>query len=201
MKIILASKSKIKVNSLEKALNFNGIEVEVEKLGAESGVNEQPEEYEETLLGAINRIANTKKIIANADLYIAIESGIFFENQQYFDKALIVCDAMGKINIPVFESANISFPTEAVDLARSYGFSQKTVGQAMVKLNIISNDKDPHLELLGTSREYYLTLALDSMIKFLCNEGFFEHCIYNNNIDYLKTSCAGDSEIIYVEVQ
>jgi non-canonical (house-cleaning) NTP pyrophosphatase len=176
MKIILASKSKIKCNALKSALELKHINATLSCLSTNSDVNEQPEGFEETYRGAYNRIINIEKENPDADLYIAIENGIFAaNNEEFVDKALIVTSVKdNKIIVPVFESKNISFPLAAVHLARSKGFVLNTVGEALVELKIITNDKDPHLELTGISREDFLIEPLSSLMEYLKTEDFFD---------------------------
>ncbi len=79
MKILIASKNTGKVEGAKRAFEKFFENVEIEGIGVESNVAEQPVN-EETWNGAKNRVSNLKKYASEngiiADYYVAIESGM-----------------------------------------------------------------------------------------------------------------------------
>ncbi len=78
MKVIVASKNPVKINSAEIGFSqmFPDEMFEVEGLDTSSGVSDQPMTNEETLTGAKNRASNAKEEITEADFWVGIEGGI-----------------------------------------------------------------------------------------------------------------------------
>ncbi len=76
-KIIIASKNPVKIDSTRAgfAKMFKDEIFEIEGLGVESGVSNQPMGEEETLTGAKNRINNVSLLSPNADYWGGIEGG------------------------------------------------------------------------------------------------------------------------------
>jgi len=52
-----------------------------------------------------------------------------------------------------------------VEEARKRGFETTTVGEVMEEKGIISNRKDPHLDLSGISREVFIRDAVTDLVK------------------------------------
>lgn len=79
MKALIATKNQGKIEGAKKALSNYFENVELEGILVSSDVSEQPVN-EETYMGTKNRLRNLKKYAKenniNADLYLAIESGI-----------------------------------------------------------------------------------------------------------------------------
>lgn len=79
MKVIIATKNAGKIEGAKRALLQFFDEVEIEGIAVSSDVPEQPV-GEDTYRGAKNRVTNLKKYCLdngkNADLYLAVESGI-----------------------------------------------------------------------------------------------------------------------------
>lgn len=79
MKALIATKNQGKIEGAKKALSNYFENIEIEGIPVSSDVSEQPVN-EETYIGTKNRLRNLKKYAKenniNADLYLAIESGI-----------------------------------------------------------------------------------------------------------------------------
>ncbi|MCX2740365.1 inosine/xanthosine triphosphatase [Pontibacter anaerobius] len=77
-KVVIASKNPVKVNAALDGLTrmFPGSEFIPEPLSVPSGVADQPMTEQETLQGALNRVANAQKAHPSADFWIGIEGGV-----------------------------------------------------------------------------------------------------------------------------
>ncbi len=77
-KIVIASKSPVKISAVKKAFNkvFSGSEFEIISVSVPSKVPDQPVGNFETYTGAKNRAENAKNKIPEADFYVGIEGGI-----------------------------------------------------------------------------------------------------------------------------
>src|SRR5690349_12832698 len=81
MKVVVASKNPVKINTTSAgfAKMFPNIKIEVSGAvdGAEvSGVSMQPMSSIETIKGAKNRVQSVKKLIPEADYWVGIEGGL-----------------------------------------------------------------------------------------------------------------------------
>ncbi|WP_425389850.1 inosine/xanthosine triphosphatase [Ekhidna sp.] len=78
MKIIVASKNPVKINSTQNGFSQVFPEVSLEFIGysAPSGVSDQPMTNEETLQGAKNRAKHIKNEYPGASFWVGIEGGI-----------------------------------------------------------------------------------------------------------------------------
>ena len=164
MKIIVASQSPIKLDAVKNALSILNIEAEVIGVKAQSNVAEQPIN-DETLKGAKNRIYFAQQLDVDADLYIAIENGIYVaSNGHFIDKAIVLAIAKdGTENIVL--SRGVEFPKVYVEEAIKRGLTTTTVGQVMAEQGVISNPYDPHLSLAGKSRVDILTDAIVDLFE------------------------------------
>ena len=77
-KVVIASKNPVKVNAAVDGLKrmFPEAEFISEPLSVPSSVADQPMTEQETLQGALNRVANSKKLYPEADFWIGIEGGV-----------------------------------------------------------------------------------------------------------------------------
>lgn len=157
----------------------NGIEVN-------SGVDEQPHNYEQTLTGAKNRLYNMKHLISNkiilndniARILISLENGLMTENLSDIDisnrKTFIIennivwvdrCVAAveiifnGKKWTCFGTSRGITIPKDAVKLSEKSNWV-KTAGFYISK-KYGGNSKDPHKTICGIPRQD----ILEEMIK------------------------------------
>lgn len=159
MKVVLASQSALKIEACRAAFAKVGqADIELIPVKVTSGVAEQPFGAE-TLTGAFNRLSRAMKDYPKADLYIAIENGLFDEGGEIVDKAVIV-SACSMDNISINYSQSVPFPKEYVQEAKARGFDKVTVGDVMFAHGYIQNAKDPHKSICGTSRKSILEAAL-----------------------------------------
>lgn len=164
MKIVLASTSAVKVNACKKA--FAGIaDAEIVTIKASSGIADQPV-GDETLQGALNRIAFARASVPDADLYVSIENGIFEERGGYVDRAVVVI-AKENETPSVTKSDGVTFPRESVEEARKRGFDTWTVGKIMEEQGIVTQHDDPHKDLSGRSRIAYIDDAMREAVLAL----------------------------------
>lgn len=147
LNIVLASKSAIKTEAvLNATLQFyKNFQVNIINVETPSGVNEQPIN-DETQVGVNNRLAGAKILYPNADLYIAIENGLYEMDNRYFDKAIIKLETKAG-NFRVTSTDTTEFPSQYVEEARSLGFDTTTVAECMYNAGVINNPKDPHADL------------------------------------------------------
>ncbi len=149
IKVILASKSKIKIDALMKVLDkpkFIVIPIHVE-----SDVNQQPLN-DETMRGAINRVENAIKANNNGDIYISVENGVYeHDDGCILDKAVIwmKCrkpDDSFTDSTEITES--IEFPKDCFLKAKETGFDKTVVAQVMVDQKLVTSRDDPHKDLV-----------------------------------------------------
>lgn len=79
MKIIVASKNPVKINATRRAFEQMFPEesaFEVNGISVPSGVRDQPLTFEETLLGARNRVDNAQTKYPDADYWVGLEGGV-----------------------------------------------------------------------------------------------------------------------------
>jgi len=167
MKIILASQSQIKNTAVIQALNNNNVHAQLTSIEVDSGVPMLPVN-DETLQGARNRLLAAKQHYPDADIYIAIENGLFFENDSapYVDKAIIVVSTRDG-NELIVESAPLQFPAELeeiIEKTRKIGFTKTTIGKELVRLGKIEKHDDLHLDLINKSRVEFLTETLSPLM-------------------------------------
>lgn len=164
MKIALASQSEIKVSAIRAAF---GDAVELVTFDAPSNVNEQPI-GEETLRGAKNRIAFIKAACPDADLYISIENGLFIEEHEYVDRAVVSITTREGHSFVTY-SDGVVFPHQYVEETRNKdgGFKTWTVGKIMAEAGFITKHNDPHSDLGHQSRSAYIVQAVQAAAKKL----------------------------------
>lgn len=163
MHIVVASTSTLKIDAVHNAVQKCGMRANIRGVKACSGVNEQPLN-EETKQGAKNRAENAQTIMPNADIYIAIENGLYEQGKDYFDKAIIyVITKDGRREFTYSEGVMV--PAEIVKEVSESGFAT-TVGMAMKKKGMIEDAADPHI-VLGDkkSRTTILEQALVELLS------------------------------------
>jgi non-canonical (house-cleaning) NTP pyrophosphatase/adenine/guanine phosphoribosyltransferase-like PRPP-binding protein len=146
-KIVLSSESEIKIRALTSAAKqyYKDYDVEIISVKTASGVSEQPFN-DETALGVSNRLCAAEKLYPNADMYVAIENGLFDIDNRYFDKAVIKLKSKNGLHRLISSDA-VEFPKQYVEEARQLGFDKTTVADCMFKAGLIKNPKDPHADL------------------------------------------------------
>lgn len=154
MKIVIGSKSAIKLAACKAVFPKD----KIIGVGVRSGVPEQPVSYE-TVLDALQRRLNCIKENNNADVYIAIENGIYEIDGKWVDYPVVALSTRA-CPITVITGEGVEFPTVCVEEARRRGFNNTTVGDIMAEHGIIKNTKDPHVCLTGKPRQVYLEETL-----------------------------------------
>lgn len=157
MKIALSSQSGVKVDAIYRAFgHIKGLDLVAIK--APSSVNEQPFN-DETMRGSFNRLAYIEGQCPDADMYVSIENGLFEEDGNYVDRAVVIIK--GKGHEPVIAlSDGVTFPHEFVEFARMRGFETTTVGQVMEEAKFVEAHNDPHKSITGKTRAAYIDDAL-----------------------------------------
>nr|WP_241664461.1 inosine/xanthosine triphosphatase [Ningiella ruwaisensis] len=110
MRVVIASKNPVKIDAAQIAFQkvFPQSDLRVQGVEVESGVPNQPMDYEQTRLGAFNRVNHAKKAYPDADFYIAFEGGVdvFEDGPKTF---AIVCISNGS-RISYGQSATLPLP-------------------------------------------------------------------------------------------
>lgn len=82
MKIIIGTESPPKVQAIKEAIEkcpyFQGQDIELVSIKADSDISDMPTSMTENMLGAKNRAHNAQKIHSDADFYIGMEWGTDF---------------------------------------------------------------------------------------------------------------------------
>jgi non-canonical (house-cleaning) NTP pyrophosphatase len=161
MKVVLASESKVKIAAVQKA--FSDTSIELVPISVPSHVSEQPFD-DETLTGAFNRLNAAQLTVPDADMYIAIENGIFEEDGHFVDRAIVAITHNG--NEPsITYSEGVRFPAEAVAEAKQKGFDKTTVGKVMATKGWVQDHADPHKDLIGKSRAVILAETMKAALS------------------------------------
>lgn len=131
-----------------------------------SGVPEQPRETE-TETGAYNRLNEAKRLRPGADMYVGIENGIFYDNGNHVDKAIVIIEnKVGEQQSAC--SKGLVFPEAFFLEAQHIGFDKVTVGQVMFEAGMIQKKDDPHADLGDKkSRVVFLTDTLSKALDQL----------------------------------
>jgi inosine/xanthosine triphosphatase len=150
MKVFVASTSEHKINAASRVFTdlCRSGTVEIEGRKAPSGINEQPVGKEETVLGAMNRIAHLKDMILGVpyDYLVAFENGLVSlelnGETTWMDMAWAVVEDYDG-NRKIANSAGIEIPSWAVEEARRHGFETTTASSILAKVSPASST-DPH---------------------------------------------------------
>jgi non-canonical (house-cleaning) NTP pyrophosphatase len=162
--VILGSQSALKVTATTKAFETEArrlagdkrsAKVEVIAIKAASNINEQPFGYEETLLGARNRLAGTKAEAAakgiKANFAACIENGILeFKDgvsvkPTYIDVPFVLVEDLASGRQYFAMGAGLPFPNELFEEAQRRGFDKGHVGMVIgEKYGDACNKNDPH---------------------------------------------------------
>lgn len=167
MKVVIASESPTKIEGVKAALLKAGLAADIVSVKAVSGVNEQPVGSTETEKGVVNREADARRQIPDADWYIAVEGGIFHERGKIVDRAVVLIhNGAGKGTIRY--SDGVEFPKDAYDAALQEGLATTTVGQVMARdpqKYGVTAAYDPHAALSAHSRQHYIEQAVGHAIN------------------------------------
>ena len=145
MKIVVASQNPVKLDAVKNAIQKYDPSSEVIGVKAASGVAEQPFD-DETAQGARNRARHARQISPGADIYIAIENGIFNQDDKFLDKAAVFT-LMADGSEYLKYSRSVELPKQYVEEARARGFDTTTVGKVMQDAGAVTNHADPHADL------------------------------------------------------
>ena len=135
MRIVVASKSKHKVNAVIEALakcRLDGEHVQIASVGAPSNIPEQPSGAEQTRMGATNRARNAKALDSSADMWIGIESGILGAYGSFYDVAFIVLLLSDGRTVSAMAGGH-EVPKEYVKEANERGYDRCTAGAVMAE--------------------------------------------------------------------
>lgn len=144
MKIVVGSTSAVKMKAVQDAFAQLGIEVEIQGVKANSGIDEQPIGQDVTLKGAEQRAAHAAELDPSGDIYVAIENGIFLEEPDYVDRAIVLLRRSLKTRTIFSEGVRV--PTRFVEQAINSGLT-KTAGKFMAEAGYVSQHDDPHKDL------------------------------------------------------
>ncbi|MGF7228575.1 MAG: DUF84 family protein [Candidatus Saccharibacteria bacterium] len=100
MKIIVGSHNVPKRNAVERAFRaaFPDEQITVESVDADSGVSSHPTSSEESINGAMARVAHAKELAAGADYYVGIEGRLLTTAGKTWEIGwVVISDAHGKI--------------------------------------------------------------------------------------------------------
>jgi non-canonical (house-cleaning) NTP pyrophosphatase len=157
---VVASQSPLKFEAVNKALAAKNIHAEVIGVAANSDVPAQPLNGQ-TEQGAKNRLTHARQLTPDADLYIAIENGIFEETGHFVDKAVVSTETKDGAQRTTY-SNSIECPAEYVEEARRRGFDTTTVGMVMAEKKAQS---DP--TFTDAVRDFRLTQLADAVSENL----------------------------------
>lgn len=78
MKVVVGSNNTPKRNAVESSFKaaFPDEEIIIETVNADSGVSSHPTSAEESITGALMRVARAKELVSDADYYVGIEGGL-----------------------------------------------------------------------------------------------------------------------------
>ncbi|MCH8332192.1 MAG: inosine/xanthosine triphosphatase [Bacteroidetes bacterium] len=135
--IIVGSQNPVKVSATLNAFQrmFPEVNFQVEGIAVPSGISDQPMSSEETLLGAMNRLAAVKSAQPSADYWVGIEGGLEVTDEDMEAFAWIVVsngELMGK-----GRSGSFFLPPQTQDLIRK----GHELGTADDILHNLSNSK------------------------------------------------------------
>lgn len=111
--VVVASLNPVKIAAAKQAFSkVFGVEVNVQALSVESGVAEQPMNYEETREGAYNRVI-AAQVLAQGDYFIAYEGGVdvFEDGPKTF---AIICIS-NKQDMSFGQSASLPLPIKVYE--------------------------------------------------------------------------------------
>lgn len=168
-KIIVASKNPVKIESTKDAFTkmFKNEIFEIEGIGVESGVSNQPMGEEETLLGATNRVNNVSLLSPEADYWIGIEGGLKIVGEGMEAFAWVVIKSKNGIKSQG-RTASFYLPKEIVALikqgkelgeADDIVFKRQNSKQANGAVGILTGD-------VLTRTDYYETAIILALIPF-----------------------------------
>jgi len=174
IKVLVASASVLKVRAVHEefeAVMEGASQIQCIPIKASSGINEQPVGFEETLAGAMNRMADAKQKNEEEDIgfVVGIESGIYVINGKCFDFGWVIIERCLDGKMVSSTTPFIEFPAEEMEEANRRGFETTTVGDIFAERNPEANTKDPHSFLTQgkTSRGKLLAQGISAALAQL----------------------------------
>lgn len=160
--VVVGTTSALKIAAVQAVFK----DAEVLGVKTNSGVPEQPLE-EEIEKGARHRLWFVKDWFPEADIYIGIENGIFYENGNYVDKAIVIIEnSNGQEQVAC--SSGLIVPEESFFKAKTQGFDKTTVGQVMFEDGLVNKKDDPHADPGDKkSRSFFLTETIAQALQQL----------------------------------
>ena len=188
-RIVLGSKGKQKIEALEAALAALTYSGKTSERGRSSGgalnwlfslpvdqraravcpvavsslINEQPWGFEETLQGALNRLAAAKSVDPGGLLFVAVENGLVDVAGETYDFAWVVAEDSKSGTIARAMSTTVRFPDELCDAVRTPEAAKvTTVGSLIAAATAGCDPQDPHTLLTShaVSRKEILQQAI-----------------------------------------
>ena len=168
MKVVVCSTSRIKLVATAKAFEALGIKDAVcVCVAAESGVGAQPGSTRNMENGARGRIRHALELKPGADYYVAIENGLVYQNDRWFDPACVVVrNAEGRESVAF--GAHFPIPTWMVERT----LERKSELGVIVQELAGGGEKDPmaYLSQSTISREELLAQAVCCTLAPLLNK-------------------------------
>ena len=169
IRIGLASNSNLKIEAVKNAFCQLYPTIEVVSRNTKSDINEQPIGFEETILGAENRMKHLIEILSfepKVDFYVSIENGlIHVSNNKWLDIAWIILIDADKNTKYEGSSGGILFDTQSVEESRKIGWNTTTAGAIMAK-KFDCNSTDPH-SFITKNRAGRRTLITNALIGLI----------------------------------
>jgi len=100
MKVVIGSNNTPKRNAVENSFKaaFPAEEIEIETISTNSGVSSHPTSGEESITGALTRMAHARELIAGADYYVGVEGGLIRSSGRAWEIGWVsISDSNGKI--------------------------------------------------------------------------------------------------------
>ncbi len=169
MKVIVASKNPVKINSIKNGFNlvFPNKYFDYTGISVDSEISDQPMSAVETYQGAQNRIKNAIKENPVADFYCGIEGGLeYFENQLYAFAWIIIENKTGIVGKS--KTASFMLPSKVSELikqgyelgdADDIVFGQSNSKQKQGAVGILTNN-------LIDRTKYYTEAVILALIPF-----------------------------------
>ena len=161
MKVIIASVNKDKIAAVESVLRQIYREYSLTPVQTSSNVNEQPI-GQETVVGVDQRTLQILQSYSEYDCVIAIENGLFIENGEFVDRAVVAVTFKDKPTIIEHSIDGVIFPMKYVEMTSNAigGFVHNTVGEIMQKEGYVKDNSDPHIDLCGKHRKDFIVETL-----------------------------------------
>ena len=172
-RVIVASKNPVKIKAAQMGFQsmFPQKEWVFDSISVPSEVRDQPMTSYETLQGAINRAANAKEVMSEADFWIGIEGGVEIHDDQMEVFAWIsVLDKLGRYSKS--KTANFYLPPKVADLVKQgielgkaddIVFGQSNSKQQGGSVGLLTNG------VINRS-DYYQSAVVLALIPFLQEE-------------------------------